>query len=112
MGGQGMGWQGMDSWRPGGMALGPGLLAAAALAVALHTGPVLAATPADFARKNRRRLLARGGRMTTPLLTLEGVSRHYAASASVLGRLLPNRPVVRAVQDVSLTVARGEVRQP
>lgn len=47
--------------------------------------------------------------MTAPVLELDRVSRHYALHASVLGRLLPHRPVVRAVQEVSLTVASGEI---
>ncbi|MBU8545366.1 MULTISPECIES: ABC transporter ATP-binding protein [Roseomonadaceae] len=47
--------------------------------------------------------------MSPPLLTLDGVSRHYATKPSVLGRLLPNQPVVRAVQDVSLSIARTEI---
>ncbi|MBU8539912.1 ABC transporter ATP-binding protein [Falsiroseomonas tokyonensis] len=47
--------------------------------------------------------------MTPPLLSLDGVSRHYATKPSVLGRLLPNQPVVRAVQDVTLAIARTEI---
>lgn len=47
--------------------------------------------------------------MTAPVLQLNRVSKHYALHASVLGRLLPHRPVVRAVQEVSLTVAPGEI---
>jgi oligopeptide/dipeptide ABC transporter ATP-binding protein len=47
--------------------------------------------------------------MTAPLLRLDGVSKHYAARPSVLGRILPNQPMVRAVQDVSLGIAPGEI---
>ena len=47
--------------------------------------------------------------MTAPLLRLDGVSKHYAAKPSLLGRVLPNQPMVRAVQDVSFTIAPGEI---
>ncbi|NKC30820.1 ABC transporter ATP-binding protein [Falsiroseomonas selenitidurans] len=47
--------------------------------------------------------------MTAPLLALQGVSKHYAAKPSLLGRLLPNQPVVRAVQQVTLDIAPGEI---
>ncbi len=47
--------------------------------------------------------------MSNPLLTLDGVSKHYAAKPSLLGRVLPNQPMVRAVQDVSLSIAPGEI---
>jgi oligopeptide/dipeptide ABC transporter ATP-binding protein len=47
--------------------------------------------------------------MTAPLLALDGLTKHYAAKPSLLGRLLPNQPMVRAVQDVTLSIAPGEV---
>ncbi|NGM19555.1 ABC transporter ATP-binding protein [Roseomonas stagni] len=47
--------------------------------------------------------------MTAPLLRLDGVSKHYATRPSLLGRVLPNQPMVRAVQDVSLSIAPGEI---
>ncbi len=47
--------------------------------------------------------------MSAPLLQLDRVSKHYALHASVMGRLLPNRPMIRAVQDVSLSIAPGEI---
>ncbi|MCC7428177.1 MAG: ABC transporter ATP-binding protein [Alphaproteobacteria bacterium] len=43
-----------------------------------------------------------------PLLELAGVSKHYPVRPSVLGRLLPNQPMVRAVEDVSLAIAPRE----
>ena len=44
--------------------------------------------------------------MSAPVLELENVSRHFATGGGLLG-LRPGK-VVRAVQEVSLTVARGE----
>jgi len=47
---------------------------------------------------------------TAPLLSVEGLSKHYSSARSLSQRLtgMP-QTVVRAVSDVSLTVARGEV---
>jgi oligopeptide/dipeptide ABC transporter ATP-binding protein len=45
----------------------------------------------------------------TPLVELTGVSRHYAADQGLLARLARRpRAVVQAVDDVDLSVARGE----
>lgn len=43
-----------------------------------------------------------------PLLALDGVSRHYDVAASLFGRFGGPRPVVRAVGDVTLSIAEGE----
>ena len=48
--------------------------------------------------------------MTAPLLTVEGLSKTYVTTPGPIRRLLGAQPVrVRAVEGVSLTVARGEV---
>ncbi|MCH8466554.1 MAG: ATP-binding cassette domain-containing protein [Roseinatronobacter sp.] len=45
-----------------------------------------------------------------PLLKVSNLTKTYTGSPSVIGRLLGRKPVnVRAVSDVSLTVARGEI---
>lgn len=48
---------------------------------------------------------------TTPLLELRGISRQFSKSHTLLDRALrrPPPPVVRAVDDVSLTIRSGEV---
>jgi oligopeptide/dipeptide ABC transporter ATP-binding protein len=47
--------------------------------------------------------------MSAPLLVLSGLAKHYDASASPFGRLRADRPVVRAVEDVDLSIAAGEI---
>jgi len=42
-----------------------------------------------------------------PLISLEAVSRHYAVKSSVFGRITGPRPVVQAVNDVSLSIEAG-----
>jgi oligopeptide/dipeptide ABC transporter ATP-binding protein len=44
-----------------------------------------------------------------PLLRVEGLTKHYRAKAGLVGRLTGQRPpVVRAVEDVSFEISRGE----
>lgn len=47
--------------------------------------------------------------MTASLLALEGLTKHYPADPSLMGRLRPNRPMVRAVQEVTLSIPSGEI---
>ncbi|MCA3263817.1 MAG: ABC transporter ATP-binding protein [Telmatospirillum sp.] len=47
--------------------------------------------------------------MKTPLLELAAVSKHYEVAAAPLAGLLSERPKVRAVEGVSLSVAQGEI---
>ena len=42
-----------------------------------------------------------------PLISLQSVSRHYAVKSSVFGRMTGARPVVQAVNDVSLSIEAG-----
>jgi oligopeptide/dipeptide ABC transporter ATP-binding protein len=44
-----------------------------------------------------------------PLLQVEGLTKHYRGKAGLVGRLIGQRPpVVRAVEDVSFEIRRGE----
>jgi oligopeptide/dipeptide ABC transporter ATP-binding protein len=64
------------------------------------------ADAARFACRPRECVLAVG--MTEPLLSLDGISKHYAADASPFAGWFGPRPVVRAVEGASLAVAAGE----